>query len=257
MEVTDTHLRPRMVAGIEVIPLCDAIGPMGGALAGPLSDVFLGVRPGDLPDGWILHFHCFLLRDPAGTTVLVDTGIGGADSTASTWAPVPGVLGSELARVGVAPADVDVVVLTHLHSDHASGAVHAGVPVFPNARHVVQQAELDWINGIPSHPISEAVLRPLDGALLTVSGAAEVTPGVTVVPAPGHTPGHQVVEVGDVVITGDVILHPIQLADPAIVYAHDEDSREAAATRADLIHRVRAAGGTLAPAHFPEPFVTP
>ncbi|MFD2356581.1 MBL fold metallo-hydrolase [Nonomuraea ferruginea] len=105
-------------------PLCDAVGPMGEAIRRPLAETFPGA---DLPEEpWILHFHCYLLRDRADRLTLVDTGIGGTDSPASSWAPVPGSLAGELAAAGVAPADVGTVILTHLHSDHASGAVADG-----------------------------------------------------------------------------------------------------------------------------------
>jgi glyoxylase-like metal-dependent hydrolase (beta-lactamase superfamily II) len=245
------HLQPRLVAGVEVIPLCDAIGVMGESLRRPVEETFLGASPEDWAglsrDDWILHFHCYLLR--AGDRVaLVDTGIGDRDSPASSWAPVPGALPSELARVGVAAADVDVVVLTHLHSDHASGALG---PAFPNARHVVQRAETD----AASPQVRDLLLRPLADHLQIVDGVAEVLPGARVRLAPGHTPGHQVVEVGDLVLTGDVLHHAVQLVNPGVTYFYDEDPSLAAATRGELLGRVRAAGGWIAPAHFAEPFV--
>src|SRR6266545_3321472 len=109
----------KMVAGIEVIPLCDAVGPMGPSIRRPLQEIFPNAGPADWAGlntaEWILHFHCYLLRDHSGRTVLVDTGIGGVDSPAASWAPVPGMLAAELAAVGVSPNDIDVVILTHLH----------------------------------------------------------------------------------------------------------------------------------------------
>lgn len=135
-----------MVAGVEVVPLCDAVGPMGASIALPLQEIFPEATARDWTgldaQTWILHFHCYLLRDRAGRTVLVDTGIGGPDSPAASWAPVPGMLQRELTAAGASPGDIDVVVLTHLHSDHASGATIDGAPAFPNARYVVQQAEV-------------------------------------------------------------------------------------------------------------------
>ncbi|GAA3791296.1 MBL fold metallo-hydrolase [Sphaerisporangium flaviroseum] len=248
---------PRSIAGVDVIPLRDAVGPMGAALRKPLREILSGGSAADWAglseDEWILHFRCYLLRR-AGRTVLVDTGIGGLDSPASSWAPVPGGLVGELAAVGVTPGDVDTVVLTHLHSDHASGAVTEGVPAFPNARHILQRAEVDWIEGSGPNPILERVLRPLTGLVDAVEGEAEVAPGVRVVLAPGHTPGHQVVQVGPLTLTGDVVLHPVQLANPSITYAHDLDPARAVSTREALLRRVRAHGGLIGTAHFPEAF---
>ncbi|GII86719.1 MBL fold metallo-hydrolase [Sphaerisporangium siamense] len=248
---------PRTFAGIEVTPLRDAVGPMGQSIRRPLPELFTGASPDDwagTPAEWVLHFRCYLLRDAFGRVVLVDTGIGGTDSPASSWAPVPGGLAGELAAAGVAPGDVGTVVLTHLHSDHASGAVTEGVPAFPNARHVIQRAEVDWIEGAGPNPILERVLRPLTGLIDAVDGAAVVVPGVRVAHTPGHTPGHQVVQVGSLTLTGDVVLHPVQLANPAVRYAYDEDAERAAASRQDLLRRVRAEGGLLGTGHFPEPF---
>ncbi|MFC7382040.1 MBL fold metallo-hydrolase [Sphaerisporangium rhizosphaerae] len=249
---------PMMVSGVEVVPLRDAVGPMGGDLRHAPGANFVGGSPehrAALTAGeWILHFRCYLLRPRGGRTILVDAGLGGRDSPASAWAPVPGRLVDELAAVGVAPAEVDTVVLTHLHSDHASGAVTDGVATFPNARHVVQRAEIDWIEGAGPNAILERVLRPLTGLVDAVEGEAEVAPGVRVLLAPGHTPGHQVVEIGPLTLTGDVFLHPTQLADPAIVYRHDDDPAKAVATRRQVLSRARARGGLIGTAHFPESF---
>lgn len=245
---------PVTAAGVEVIPLCDAAGPMGESIARPLSEIFPDASEEDWAgldrDEWVLHFHCYLLRDRAGRTVLVDTGIGGVDSPAASWAPVPGVLHRELAAVGTRPEEVDVVVLTHLHSDHASGATLEGAPAFPNARYVLQQAEIDWAG----RSIRDYVLTPLGEQIHAISGEAEVLPGIRVHHTPGHTPGHQVVRAGDLVLTGDVVLHPVQLANPKVTYLYDVDPVTAAATRIALLNEVAEVGGRIGTAHFAEPF---
>ncbi|GAT67930.1 MBL fold metallo-hydrolase [Planomonospora sp. ID91781] len=242
--------QPMTVAGVEVIPLCDAVGPMGEAIRRPLPEMFPG---GCHHDGeWTLHFHCYLLRGPAGRTVLVDTGIGPQDGPAASWAPVPGALAAELARVGTAPQEVDTVVITHLHSDHAGGAVAGGAPVFPNAGYVLQRAEI----AAASEAVLDHVVRPLGEQVRVVDGDADLSSGVRVVHAPGHTPGHQIVRVGGLVLTGDLVLHPVQLADPGVPYLYDDDPELAARTRAEVLDRVRAEGGLIATAHFAEPFTS-
>ncbi len=267
------HEKPRIVSGVEVIPLCDAVGPMGEALRRPLDETFPGARPAlwertraDAPaafgpDGeWVLHFHCFLLRDPLGPTVLVDTGVGADGSPASSWAPVPGGLPGALRQSGIEPDDIDTVVLTHLHSDHASGAVTDGEPLFANARHLVQEDELAWLEAEGGDVLTQ-VVNPLREAdrLEALQGEERLSDGLRIIPTPGHTPGHQSVVLGEdeLVVTGDVIHHPLQLADPSVTYLYDEDSAQAAATRTALLARVRQARGTLATPHMPDPFTEP
>src|SRR5690349_7883483 len=101
---------PKVFAGVEVIPLCDAVGPMGPALRRPLDETFLGATAEDWAvvgrREWVLHFHCHLLRDTTGRTILIDTGVGGTDAPAAGWAPVPGALMAEVAAAGLRPEDV-------------------------------------------------------------------------------------------------------------------------------------------------------
>ena len=56
----------------------------------------------------------------------------------------------------------------------------------------------------------------------------------------------------DLVLTGDLILHPVQLANPAVTYLYDDDPAQAAATRIALLERLGP--GTVATAHLAEPF---
>ncbi|MFI0454423.1 MBL fold metallo-hydrolase [Actinomadura sp. 6N118] len=264
------NLTPRVAAGIEIVPLLDAVGPMGEALRRPPGELFPG-GSAELwervtadepkafgPDGeWVLHFYCYLLRVPGGPNILVDTGLGPLDSPAATWAPVPGDLVAALSKAGVAPAEIGTVVITHLHSDHASGAVADGRPVFPNARHVLQNDELAWLERT-REPILAAILEPLREAGLvdTISGDLRLAPDVQLIRTPGHTPGHQSIMVGDdeMLVTGDILHHPVQLADPSITYLYDEDSEAARVTRTALLARIRERGGTLATPHLPSPF---
>lgn len=152
-----------------------------------------------------LDTNCVLVRTP-GSLGLIDTGYGGKAPenfrkrfTLEDGAP----LVRNLKAVGVAPADVDWVILTHLHFDHAGGCTfhdEAGQlqPTFPRARHIVQQAEWDDATGnLPE--LAGAYFPddflPLDAAGLIerVDGPCEVVPGVSTKPTGGHTRGHQLV----------------------------------------------------------------
>jgi glyoxylase-like metal-dependent hydrolase (beta-lactamase superfamily II) len=167
-----------------------------------------------------------------------------------------------LGEVGIVVGDVDTVVLTHLHEDHCGGVVDgSGSPVFPEARHVVQAVEIASLRAESDRTIWSFAVEPLLGAGLLdeVNGRVALTSGVTVVPTPGHTAGHQsvVVTAGDdeVIVTGDVLVHAVQLANPDVAYRSEADQAVAAETRRRMLDDAQARGSRLATAHLHTPFV--
>ncbi|MFJ3838278.1 MBL fold metallo-hydrolase [Streptomyces sp. NPDC054904] len=222
--------------------------------------------PGSVgPSGaWRLDFRCFAVARPGGRWVLVDAGVGPANGPAAGWAPVPGRLPAALAEAGIAPGDVETVVLTHLHEDHAGWTLGPdGEPFFPEARYVVQRVEVESLD--PADPVRDWAVTPLRaaGRLHEVDGEHRLAPGLTLLPTPGHTPGHQsvLVEQGDgardVLVTGDVLVHAVQLADPSVPYSHERDRATARAVREALLGRAAERGALLATAHLTRPFVEP
>ncbi|MBQ0983102.1 MBL fold metallo-hydrolase [Streptomyces sp. F63] len=267
----------RSAGPFEVLALLDA----RGTFPGQLRDRFSGaseqdwrlaerIDPGSFgPDGtWRLDFRCYAVRRPGGRVTLVDTGIGPADSPAAGWAPVPGRLPRVLAEAGISPSDVDSVVLTHLHEDHYGWAVGPdGTPAFPEARYLLQRSETAALD--PADTAMTYVVRPLrrSGRLTEVDGAVRLCGGgrrggaVHLRPTPGHTPGHQSVLVDGghrrIMVTGDVLVHAVQLADPAVAYAFEQDPVTARTSRTRLLAEARARGALLATAHLTRPFVHP
>ena len=210
---------------------------------------------------WLLRFRAFAVRLEDGRTVVVDAGIGPADAPASSWAPVPGVLPASLAEAGIDPADVDTVVMTHLHTDHIGWTMQDGEPFFPNARYLIQRAEVAAIRllGAPAGPWATEPLQAA-GLLDQVDGDHRIAPGLSVRAAPGHTPGHQVVlaETADdtVLLTGDLLVHAVQLVAPELAYRHEMDTNTARTSREALLAELRERPGArvLASAHLGEPF---
>jgi glyoxylase-like metal-dependent hydrolase (beta-lactamase superfamily II) len=128
-----------------------------------------------------------------------------------------GLVGA-LRERGIEPGEIDRVVLTHLHFDHSGNLTRtvegATVPVFENASHVVQERELALAldppeRARPSYVAENIVPVEAAGLFETVSGEAELEPGLRVAPTPGHTPGHQSVWIEGggttLVFTGDLI----------------------------------------------------
>ncbi|MBM0227183.1 MBL fold metallo-hydrolase, partial [Micromonospora sp. ATA51] len=249
----------RTLGSITVTALTDGEGPFFQPRAEAFPDATEAQwreadrrDPGSVTaDGeWWLQFRSFAVRDDDGPVTLVDAGIGPADSPAASWAPVPGRLPAELAAAGVDPADVRTVVLTHLHSDHIGWAVTGtpGRPYFPNAEYLVQRTELDALESF--HPeLPARLVGPLRaaGRLRVVDGDTPLTPAVRVLSTPGHTPGHQsvLVDSGDerLLLTGDLLVHAVQLVDPTLAYAHEEDPAAARTSRTALLHTLTATPG--------------
>lgn len=268
----------RKIGDLEVMALTDASGPFlpwqeafPGATAAHWSRA-RSVDPGAFGDGgiWRLQVRCFAIRRPGGRAVLVDTGIGPEGSPAAGWAPVPGRLPAALEAAGLDAADVDTVVLTHLHEDHVGWTVTAaGTPRFPNAGYVVQRVEVTAMEACEATAVLDHAVRPLrsSGRLREVDGRVRLSgagrdrlPGeITAVPTPGHTPGHQsvLVESHDarLMVTGDVLVHAVQLVDPAVDYVYEDDRELARRTRAAMLADAARGDTWLATMHLGEPFL--
>lgn len=193
---------------------------------------------------WWIPVNCALLRS-SDATVLVDTGAGAKPRPFMPDGEA--ALLDELARLAVAPEDVDVVVHTHLHVDHVGWTGS-----FPNARYVVH--EDDWAyfmseSSLAERPHLREKVLPLE-RVERVSAETEIAPGIRVQPAPGHTPGHMIVRAEGLAVIGDAAAHELQISDPDLVFVNDMDPDAAAATRRRLISELAAEGAAVIAGHF-------
>lgn len=253
------------VGDVEVVPLCDGVAPLPLAAELPGYGVDWAAEREAYPfafagEGeWAWHVHAFLLRTAAGL-VLVDAGIGHLGRPPYA---VVGRIERELAEAGVDPEDVLHVICTHLHADHAGGTTRAdGEARFPNAVHHVHPADWSFFALVDDPDDFNA---RQDMAILEEAGMLdlspedrEIVPGVRTVHAPGHTPGHRCVLVEDgpfrMLLAGDLLHLPAQVAHPEWESSHDEDPEEGAATRVALLQRARAERWGVAVSHFGSPF---
>ena len=160
-------------------------------------------RRGRIP----LAVNCYLIQTKRHN-VVVDTGLG--NKLSARWRDIyavkrDGVLVDELAKAGVAPEDVDAVILTHLHFDHAGGATTAddeGVLriTFPRATYLVQRR--DYVDAAHPNERTRGGFQPEDflplreaGRLRLLEGDHYISKNVSVIVTGGHTTAHQIVRI--------------------------------------------------------------
>jgi glyoxylase-like metal-dependent hydrolase (beta-lactamase superfamily II) len=202
-----------------------------------------------------LTINCFMIRS-GDRTVLVDSGFAGKNE-------LVGRAAENLKAMNVAPADVDTIVMTHMHPDHEAGLTDSsGKPIFPKAELILHENELAfWRDdgamaratpeGQGDFHLARAALGTYGDRVRTVK-TDEVAPGVRAFPTPGHTPGHTawlVESNGEaLLIWGDIVHFPgMQFAFPDTSVAYDIDPAAAAEARKKVLkfaagEKLRVAG---------------
>ena len=191
-----------------------------------------------------LDVNSFLIRHN-GKLILSDAGSGHA------MQPTLGKLPQNLRALGVDPATIDIIMLTHLHSDHSLGLVdEQGRAVFTKAELIIHEVEAAyWLDRALQPDDSERVTRnshaqravtaPYRDRIRRIKDG-EVLPGITAMMRPGHTPGHTnwLIDSGGerILIWGDIVhLAAVQLARPEARLIYDTDTDMAAATRQKVL----------------------
>ncbi len=205
-------------------------------------------------------FNIFLLK-LNGKIILVDSGMGFH-------------LVENLAKEGISPEQVDMVLLTHMHGDHIGGLMKDGQRVFPNAELYISEKEVAyWTDKKIQASLPEGQQRGFAGAQAVVEAykdklhlfepqqaekMEELIPGVKSIASYGHTPGHTcyLVENGGskLFIWGDLINFPtVQVPHPEIPTRHDINPVKAAESRAQVLNWLESQGLTMAGMHVPYP----
>jgi len=191
----------------EIIPFVEQRFKLdGGTMFGVVPRKIWGkFLPPDEDNLIPMETNLFLLK-ANGKNILLDSGLGDCISPAErkiyASSGETNIEGG-LQKLGLVPSDIDYVLLTHLHTDHAGGTVRRDgeilVPRFPKARYVVQKIE--WNDAINPNERTSAVyipdrLRVMEKAkqLDLVDGDTEILPGIKLTRTGGHTAGHQAVE---------------------------------------------------------------
>jgi len=198
--------------------------------------------------------------------VLVDAG------AAKLFGPSLGYVLENMKAAGYDPAQVDTVVITHLHGDHMGGLNDEnGRPAFPKARIMVPRADHNfWLSqqaadkapeGMkPFFKMARDTAAPYQavGRWTPFNDGTQLAPGIRSVAANGHTPGHtayEVVSAGQkLLIWGDLVhAHAVQFAKPGVSIEFDVDQKQAIATRRAIMKSAAASKTLVAGMHLPFP----
>jgi glyoxylase-like metal-dependent hydrolase (beta-lactamase superfamily II) len=255
---TGEFFKRQAIGTIEVYSLID------GWVERPLRDgivrnasvalVSAALRVAGLPDTVLRSPFTALAVVKNGSLTLIDAGTGGCPVYGANC----GHLKRSLAAAGLDPANVRLILLTHLHGDHIYGLFdrHTFEPQFPNAQIMLPAVELRWwlqptVEAMDLGPTREGLAWRIRATLGTwknvqpFEAGSEIVPGVYPVPAYGHSPGHTayLLKTGakDLLVTGDVCINPaLYFERPEWQPALDQDALMAVETRRAIFDRAAA-----------------
>ncbi|MFP5077581.1 MBL fold metallo-hydrolase [Rhizobium sp. YIM 134829] len=217
-------------------------------------------------DHMVLNLNTLLI-ETGGRRILIEAGAG------KTMGPNGGQLFENLAVIGLGPADIDTIVISHTHPDHVGNLRAAdGGKAFPRATVHVPKADWDFfvrtepdLSYMPVPPefrarfgaAIKASLAPIGKDVEVYEAGVEIVPGLTSIPAEGHTPGMATFLVhsgkDQLLLTADLAYHPVVNVDHPWRPGPDRDQERALASRRRIFDLAAADSIPLLGFHFPFP----
>ena len=199
-----------------------------------------------------MSIHSLIVETPKHL-IVVDTGLGNDKQgrTVPTWNNRNDPFLEKLTLAGFHPDSIDTVLCTHLHVDHVGWNTRLvggkWVPTFANARYVFGKTEYEYWRDHSADPAHVAVfndsVKPImdAGKAELIASDAKLTDEITMIPTPGHSPGHMSIHIRsegeEGLLTGDVAHHPCQMAHLDWSSTADSDPRQSVVARRELFSR--------------------